>query len=67
MKGDTSDADGAGRGKIDALNCSSWSKLDNIPRRDSITDHVELFFVKAMGLEYFVNLICTRLVRGEET
>ena len=67
MKWDTGDTDSAGGREVDAFDRSTRSKFDDVPRRDFVTDHVELFFVKAMGPEEFVNLLHVVLGGGEET
>ena len=64
---DASDVDGAVRGKVHAFDCDAWAKLDDVACRDPVAYYVGLFFVKAMRLKDFVDLINVRFVGREKT
>lgn len=66
MKGETSDVDGAGGGKIDTVDRGAWPVFNNITGRDPVADDVGLFLIEAMRLEDFVNSANLRLVGGKE-
>ena len=64
---ETGDVDGAGGGKVNAFDRCARPKLDDVPRRDFVADHVELFVVQAAGPEDLMNLVHMILGGGEET
>lgn len=66
MERDTSDVDGAVRGKVHALDYNTWAKLDDIARRDPVAYYVGLFLVKAMRLKDFVDLVDVRFIGREK-